>query len=140
MTYPLPRGAHVTYTLCNDERATPLEYQGYVSFGRFLEDLNEDEFGIPDERILYYFWDGHLGLDRYIARPDNDFVILDYDLVFECPVLTPHMVEWADIKADCQYDHDNEGYIFGIHWEDSEGQVADAQWYQTEAARQEDFR
>lgn len=46
-----------------------------------------------------------------------------------------YYVEWADIKADCQYDHDNDGSIYGIHYEDDDGQIVDAVWFKTEVER-----
>lgn len=47
--------------------------------------------------------------------------------------LIPCLVEWADIKADCYYDEDddNGGLIYGIHWEDDEGQIVEAEWFAT---------
>ncbi len=51
--------------------------------------------------------------------------------------MKPVFVNWADIKADCQHDNNNEGLIFGIHWEDDEGQVVDAQWFASEKMRQD---
>lgn len=51
--------------------------------------------------------------------------------------LNPCYVEWEDIKRDCQFDADdnNNGQVFGIHWEDENGQIIDAEWFETAEKR-----
>lgn len=46
------------------------------------------------------------------------------------------LVDWEDIKRDCQYDHDNDGLIFGIHWLDENGNVIDAEWFSSNNSRE----
>ena len=46
------------------------------------------------------------------------------------------LVEWADVKADCQYDKDddNDGYIYGLHYLDGE-EILDVEWFTSEGKR-----
>ena len=51
-------------------------------------------------------------------------------------------VIWETIKRDCKYpeNDNNEGYIYGLHLTDFEGEgdILDSQWFKTENER-EDF-
>lgn len=47
------------------------------------------------------------------------------------------IINWQTLKNDCQYDHDNDGYEFGIHYLDEDEQVIDAEWFKTEEERTE---
>lgn len=53
----------------------------YASIGKFIDDKEEDEFGIPDSEIFYYFDDlEHLKLTLNKKFADG-YKLLNYDLV-----------------------------------------------------------
>lgn len=45
-----PIGVMVDYRFVNDTHTL----EGYVSFGEYDEDTDQDSYGIPDEYIFYY--------------------------------------------------------------------------------------
>ena len=74
-----PIGAHIDYSFTNDN----LLYDGYVSFGQYIEDAEKDSFGIKDEYIFYYCHAGEPELKELISNPGtNDFKILSYELAY----------------------------------------------------------
>ncbi len=53
----------------------------YVSFGQYKEDVDEDEFGVMDDIIFYYAFEGESQL--VIGEPlCDDFILESYRLVF----------------------------------------------------------
>ncbi|MDI1362562.1 hypothetical protein [Methylotenera sp.] len=72
-----PIGAQVAYKYQDD----PQTYNAYVSFGQYDADLDEDEFGIPDDNIFYYFHEGEAEMKAFVEGA-FEFAILDYELVY----------------------------------------------------------
>jgi hypothetical protein len=53
----------------------------YISFGQYDEENNCDEFGIPDDDIFYYSFEGEKELKTLMDDNDTDFKILSYELL-----------------------------------------------------------
>lgn len=73
-----PIGANVKYVWPDDDEAI---WDSYISFGHYIEDLNEDSFGISDEDILYYA-EGEAELQKLQTPTAADFTVLTYELVY----------------------------------------------------------
>ena len=46
-----PIGASITYIYSSNPSE---EYEGYVSFGEYIESANADSYGVDDDAIFYY--------------------------------------------------------------------------------------
>lgn len=74
-----PVGASVKYRWDNDDPGDA--WDGYISFGYYIEDQNEDSYGVNDEDILYYAEDEEEL--KKLARPTAaDFIVLSYELEY----------------------------------------------------------
>lgn len=72
-----PIGANVKYVWSDDEAV----WESYISFGHYIEEMEEDSFGVPDEDILYYA-EGEADLKTLQTPSAADFVVLTYELVY----------------------------------------------------------
>ena len=45
------------------------------------------------------------------------------------------IINWSTVQEDCQYEDDNNGYIYGLYYIDKDGQIMDAEWFRTEEER-----
>lgn len=80
--YLLPIGAKAMIE--NDGRSS----ERYISFGQFRESENTDEYGVPDDSIFYYCFEGEESLKSRLnlSLTDSDQSALDivksYELVY----------------------------------------------------------
>lgn len=72
-----PIGANVKYVWPDDEAV----WESYISFGQYIEGLEEDSYGIPDDDILFYTED-EAYLQRMQTAGVEDFTVLAYELVY----------------------------------------------------------
>jgi len=77
-----PIGAECLIQLLNDGKRSKV----YISFGAFTEHHQHDGYGVNDDSIYYYTSAGE-GELQALTLPANadDFVILNYELVYEWP-------------------------------------------------------
>lgn len=73
-------GATVIYYWTDDE--VKQQHHSYISFGDYVEHLEEDSFGVPDNAILYYTR-GEKDLKDLMVEGAADFVIVSYELLGE---------------------------------------------------------
>ena len=72
---PFPIGANVTLKM----RDSTETITRYFSFGQYDRENNVDEFGIPDEFIYFYAFEGEKELRE---RVYDDFTVEAYDLIY----------------------------------------------------------
>jgi hypothetical protein len=53
----------------------------YISFGQYDEEKNCDEFGISDDDIFFYAFEGEKQLKQLMNDSDMDFKVLSYELL-----------------------------------------------------------
>ena len=76
-----PIGATVSINYVDDT----LVQHSYISFAQddqATENTGLDEFGIPDSQIIYTMPGGVSELLEYIKTPASEFIILDYELIY----------------------------------------------------------
>ncbi len=72
-----PIGAHITYNWSDNS----VNHYGYVSFGEYDVEIDEDGFGVPDANIFFYFEDV---VDMQAYKDGAfDFDVLDYELIYQ---------------------------------------------------------
>lgn len=76
MTFkPHPVGANVTIKWKDSGEVV----NRYFSFGQYNEELNEDEFGIPDDSIFFYAYEGE---DQLNTEDFIDWTVEAYELIY----------------------------------------------------------
>ena len=52
----------------------------YFSFGQWNDDDNEDEYGVPDDAIFFYAFEGEPQLEKMQFSPEHDFLVVKWVL------------------------------------------------------------
>jgi hypothetical protein len=82
-----PIGANALVMFFEDSiRTEPMSV--YISFGQWIDDADTDEYGVDDNYIFYYCYEGVLELEglRLVngnTPTENDFHVVDYELVYQ---------------------------------------------------------
>ena len=73
----VPEGANCVIQFLDDATS---RCNVYISFGSYLEQDNEDSFGIDDDDIFYYAADEEELKALMTPGSANDFIVLSYEL------------------------------------------------------------
>lgn len=83
-----PIGALVTIQWTD----TKEQVDRYFSFGQWDEEINEDEYGVPDDAIFFYAFEGIPELERMQFSPEHDFLVIDWTLCHDLEMALKYCV------------------------------------------------
>lgn len=76
--YLVPIGANCEIEYLDNKQVS----QAYFSFGQYNDSSNQDSYGINDERIFYYLFQGESDIDSFMKPGAEDFIIKKYEIEY----------------------------------------------------------
>lgn len=95
-------GARAVVSLYDNENEEfdSLSQERYISFGQYHEFMNSDEYGVADDEIFFYAFEGEEQMKSSSSiSTEQDFIVRSYELVYAPDVVSSQLCEKQSITA-----------------------------------------